>query len=87
MAEVSSEALFRAASKICKAPAALPWANSTALGIGKDLATAEAEFKSECTLNCSAIGLEIRHLCYSEFSPVYLCSTQMTMWQRKNLSW
>lgn len=79
MAEVSGEALFRAASKSYKAPAALPWASGTALGRGKNPASAEAELKSDCTLNSCTIGLEIKHVSYSEFSPVYLYCTQRTI--------
>lgn len=42
MAEISSEALFRAASKSYKAPAALPRATGAALGIGENPGSAEA---------------------------------------------
>lgn len=41
------------------------------LDTGKTPASAEAELKSDCSLNCTVIGLERNHISYSEFRPVY----------------
>lgn len=60
VAEVSSEALSRAASKSYRA-AALLRVSDIGLGIGKNSTSSEAELKSECALNCFTIGLEKKH--------------------------
>lgn len=64
MVEVSGEVLFRAASQRYRALATLPWASCAVLGTGRTPARAEAELKSDCSLNYTVIGLERNHVIF-----------------------